>query len=186
MPRSPHHVEIADRQKTLKLPPRRLIQVARSLLEAEQVVQSEISVALVDDPQIHTINRDFLQHDYPTDVISFLLDEELAADSPVPRRTSKTKSDRPRGAGKSLSGEVIISVEYASRMALKYGWSTADEVLLYLVHGLLHICGYDDLSDKELRLMRSREVAILALWNLTPQYQHDKSGRRKKKSPASQ
>lgn len=185
MPRSPHLIEIANRQKILKIPPRRLAQVARSLLDAEQVIRSEISIALVDDPQIHTINRDFLQHDYPTDVISFLLDEELAASSPNHRRTVKSKVNRPRGAGKSLSGEVIISVEYASRMASEYGWSAAHEVLLYLVHGLLHLCGYDDLSDRDLRIMRAREVEILALWNLTPQYQNDKSGRRKKKSPAS-
>lgn len=182
MPRSPHHIEVADRQKFLKLDVRRLVRVARSVLAAEQVEQSEISVALVDNPEMHRINREYLQHDYPTDVISFLLDEGLSADSPVSRRSGRGAIQQRRGAGKRLSGEVIISVEYAAGMATKYGWSTADEVLLYLVHGLLHICGYDDLSEKELRIMRAREVEMLAIWKLTPRYESGDSKLRATKS----
>ncbi len=115
------------------------------MLQQEQVAAAEISVAIVDDPQIHAINRQFLNHDYPTDVISFLLE------------CSRVKSPDAvrRGAAKAIEGEIVISAETAICNAAKYGISPQDELALYLVHGLLHLCGYDDQTPKEKRLMRT-------------------------------
>ena len=58
----------------------------------------------------------------------------------------------------------------AAQRAAEYQWTPHEELILYLVHGLLHLCGYDDLTPAERRIMRAREKEILAYWNLTPHY----------------
>ena len=159
-PEGPYFIEIADQQACLELNEDLLRGAVQHLLTAEQVGRAEISVALVDNHTIRPLNRQYLGHDYDTDVLSFLLDvypDELP-------------SSGPRGAGREIEGEVIVSVEMALNSALDYHWSPHDEVLLYLVHGLLHLCGYDDLSEGERRVMRAREREILEHWNLTPHY----------------
>lgn len=174
MPRSPYRIQIADEQTAQRIDTGLLIRVARSALRTEQVRGADLSVALVDDAQMHQINREFLKHDYPTDVLSFLLDETQETGKTSSRRGGGGKGRRgsipPRGAGKTLAGEIIIGCEYAVRIAGAYGWSPADEVLLYLVHGVLHLCGYDDQTPRERARMRSREVEVLQLWNRVPQY----------------
>jgi len=168
-----YSIEIANEQTLLNIDDPLLEDVARQTLSAEQVAAAEISIALVDNGAIHEINRQYLQHDFATDVISFLLDEFGPEDAAAPEAEPSTGLPTVRGAGKTLSGEVIISTEMAADMARDYGWQARDEVILYLVHGLLHLCGYDDLSADEQRVMRAREVEILARWNLVPHYAAD-------------
>lgn len=159
-----YDVEIDDSQKTLKVEHCRLLDVVRWVLAAERCASATISLALVDDKTIHDLNDRFLQHDYPTDVLSFLLESELApASLPIPRNS-------PRGCGKRLEGEIIVSAEMAQRNSAKYGWRPLDELTLYVVHGLLHLCGYDDSPKKQQAVMRQREREVLAEWHLTPHY----------------
>ncbi|HEY3963472.1 MAG TPA: rRNA maturation RNase YbeY [Planctomycetaceae bacterium] len=169
-------IAIANRQRGMK-PDRRAVRaLARSVLALEQVAAAEISVALVDDDEIHEINRTFLNHDFPTDVISFLLDVASGHVEPerparaTPRSKMRHKqsavergADRTirRGAGKTIDGEIVISVDTARRNAADLGTSAEHELSLYLVHGLLHLCGYDDLTPREKRLMRRREAEAL-------------------------
>ena len=148
-------IAVTSRQRGLRIDRRRLIRLARSVLLLEQVAAAEISVAIIDDPQIHAINRQFLNHDYPTDVISFLLDCSLV-DWP-----GELPNSVRRGAAKVIEGEIVISAETAVRNAAKYGVTPQNELSLYLVHGLLHLCGYDDQTPKEKRLMRRREAEAL-------------------------
>ncbi|MSR57552.1 MAG: rRNA maturation RNase YbeY [Planctomycetaceae bacterium] len=168
-----YSIRIANQQRALRIDRARLLKLATQTLKAEKVRAAEISIALVDDAEIHRINREFLGHDYPTDVISFLLESE------APKRALGVKSRRGvraapvvslRGAGKSLHGEIIISVETAVEMAGEYGWRPANELFLYLVHGLLHLCGYDDLTSVEQHVMRSREIDVLGPWKIIPHY----------------
>ena len=134
------------------------------MLAAEQCVSASISIAIVDNETIHDLNIRYLQHDYPTDVLSFLLEEEIAPDSlPIPKSS-------PRGYGKRIEGEIILSSEMAKQMATKYRWKPLDEVTLYVVHGLLHLCGYDDMTRKEQSSMQQREREVLAQWDLSPHY----------------
>jgi len=156
-------VEIADSQSVFDIDERLLREVVDATLVAEQVAQATISVALVDNQALRRLNRRHLDHDYDTDVLSFLLEVE------EPDREAKP-ADSPRGYGKRLEGEVVLSVEMAEQSARDFGWSTGDEVVLYLVHGLLHLVGYDDLTDVEKSAMRERERDILKLWKLTPHY----------------
>lgn len=159
-----YEVEIDDSQKALKVDHSRLADVVRSVLAAEKCVSASISVAIVDNETIHELNIRYLQHDYPTDVLSFRLEEELdPASLPIPKGS-------PRGCGKRIEGEVILSAEMAQQMAAKYHWQPLDELTLYVVHGLLHLCGYDDVSRKEEALMRQREREVLAEWGLSPHY----------------
>lgn len=159
-----YEVEIDDSQKVLKVNHQRLTDVVRSVLAAEKCVSASISIAIVDNKTIHDLNVRYLQHDYPTDVLSFLLDEELdPASQPIPKGAA-------RGCGKRLEGEIVLSSEMAKTMATKYRWQPLDEVTLYAVHGLLHLCGYDDTTLKKQTLMRQREREVLEPWGLTPHY----------------
>jgi probable rRNA maturation factor len=159
-----YEIEIDDSQATLAVDHRRLGDVVRSVLGTERCASASISVAIVDNETIHDLNIRYLQHDYPTDVLSFLLDSAVdPASLPIPKGA-------PRGQGRRLEGEVIVSAEMARQSAAKYRWQPLDELTLYVVHGVLHLCGYDDRSSKELVLMRQRELDVLAEWGLKPHY----------------
>lgn len=101
----------------------------------------EIGVRVTDDSSIHQINRDFLQHDYPTDVISF------------PYVLSVPQ----------VEGELVVSLDTASAEAPHAGWSVREELLLYVIHGTLHLVGFDDTNDKARVQMRSAEKSALRL-----------------------
>jgi probable rRNA maturation factor len=124
----------------------RLCEAARRVIDRAGIVGGEISITVVDDGRMHEINLAYLQHDYPTDVLSFLLD----------------RRDR------SLEGEVIVSADYAAQQAEQYEWDAANELLLYVVHGCLHLVGYDDTTPTEAERMRGAEREILATFGLNP------------------
>lgn len=172
--KSPWKIGFSNQQTRLAVTSRLVRRAVDAVLRHERVKSAEISVAVVDDAAIHAINRDFLDHDFPTDVISFLL-EERAASQPARRgaRAMSPPADLPRGRGKTLSGEVVVSAETAQRRAVDFGWDGLDELVLYLVHGLLHLCGYDDLTRGEQKLMRRRETEVLATLGLVPGYDEE-------------
>jgi probable rRNA maturation factor len=153
---------VTNDQRLLRVNRPRLVRLVEATLASEAVKSADISVAVVDDARIHAINRDYLGHDYPTDVISFLLE------SKGPR--ARAGGSELRGEGKSLGGEIIISAETAVQMAAEYRWPPVHELSLYLVHGLLHLCGYNDLTAEEQRSMRNREVEVLGQWKIVPHY----------------
>jgi probable rRNA maturation factor len=128
-------VDVRNEQAHLRISAARIRQIVRQTLAAD-------------------LNRRHLNHDYETDVLSFLFDAE-------PEFAST--STGPRGKGRRIDGEIVISAEMAVQSAPRFDWSPFDELTLYLVHGLLHLCGYDDLTEPERRLMRRRERAILKL-----------------------
>ena len=99
---------------------------------------ADISLAIVDDETIHRLNRQFLEHDWATDVLSFVLQEP------------------PR-----LEGEIVASVETARREAAAVGWAADDELLLYVVHGALHLAGLLDKQPDDAAGMRLAEREIL-------------------------
>jgi probable rRNA maturation factor len=143
------HISVADEQTRLKFDAVRLREAVRALLTGEKVRDAEISIAVVDDQKMHELNLKYLQHDYATDVLSFPLSDE---------------EDGP------LEGEVIVSIDTAEREAAEYGWKTEDELLLYVVHGVLHLVGYDDEEVKDRKEMREAEARHLARFGLTPRH----------------
>lgn len=140
------NTEIANQQSTLAVDEPRLRLVAEAILRDAGYTDPELSIAVVDDPTIHELNRRHLQHDYPTDVLSFaLLDEP------------------PR-----IEGEVIVSADTAVANAREYGWPPEDELLLYVVHGVLHLAGFRDKSDGDIAAMRAAEAKYLRLAGAEP------------------
>src|SRR6516164_7619961 len=103
IPNPKSRIAIANRQRAVRIDRRRLIRLARAVLVMEQVALAEISVAIVDDREIHRINRRFLNHDFPTDVISFLLDEDDAHDlkPSASVRHVRRRADMTSAAGKA-------------------------------------------------------------------------------------
>jgi len=132
-------VALANEQTRLPIDRRRLRRAARIVLQNENIHKAEISLAVVDESSIRRLNRQYLHHDQPTDVLSFLLD---------------------RSAGEFV-GEVIVSADAALGSASQYGWPPADELLLYVVHGLLHLVGYEDLTRAGRVRMRRREARYM-------------------------
>jgi probable rRNA maturation factor len=114
----------------------------RHVLHAEGIPAAEISVALVGDAQIAALNQEYLDHEGPTDVLSFHLHD----------------------AGEPPLGDVYVGVDQAARQAPGFGASPEDEVLRLAVHGTLHVLGYDhpagaDRAESEMFL---RQEALLA------------------------
>jgi probable rRNA maturation factor len=138
-------IEISNRQSLIQPDVERIRRAVSTLLENEGLASAAINIAIVDDPTIHDLNRRFLNHDEPTDVLSFLLDE-----------------------ANGLDGDVIASAETAIRSATRYAWPPDDELLLYIIHGTLHLVGYDDLDAASLAEMREREKHYLAEMGLKP------------------
>ncbi len=137
----PVTIEISNRQSQVPIDPEVVRNFAARVLQGEGVENASISIAFVDDAAIHTINRRHLQHDWPTDVITFRLsdsDEEI------------------------LEAELVVSGEMAATTAHGSGANARDELMLYIVHGLLHLCGYDDVSENDALQMRQRESEVLS------------------------
>ncbi|MEZ6047944.1 MAG: rRNA maturation RNase YbeY [Planctomycetaceae bacterium] len=153
-----YQLEIANQQDLLTISETELERIVYLLLNDEQVAEAEISLVLVDNPTLRELNIQYLNHDYDTDVLSFLLEEQ---------QLEEIESSR-RGAGKRIEGELIISTEMALESAPEYGWSAENEFILYVIHGILHLLGYDDLSDEERVLMREREQEVLKLCGIEP------------------
>ncbi len=145
-----------------------LLRVARIVLADENVASAMIGVLLVGNDEMRAINNESLGHDYPTDVLSFSYSDGVAA--PENSADSVGRGAKRRGCGLALEGDIVLGAAYAVETALEYGWSVDEELSLYLAHGLLHLCGYDDLSPAEKRIMRRREREVLALAGLTPPY----------------
>ena len=129
---------------------------AQAILRDAQIDERSLSIAVVDDATMHGLNRQYLEHDYPTDVLSFTLE---------------------RSPGK-IEGEVIVNFDMAAGRAGEFGWSAEDELLLYVIHGTLHLVGYDDGSDEARAEMRAAERRYLALFRLQPRQQPASDGAR--------
>jgi probable rRNA maturation factor len=142
------HVEITNEIDSPIVDGESVRTAVHEILSAANVSAGEVSVAVVDDSTIHELNRRHLQHDYATDVLSFLLES------------------RPG----YLEGEVVVSADTAERSATQFGWPAADELVLYVVHGTLHLVGYDDQTPEDKAVMRAQEKRVLATLGLTPRY----------------
>jgi probable rRNA maturation factor len=144
-------IELARQHPTWNEDDPRIVQAVRDILRDHGVRQAQISLAVVDDATIHDVNRRYLNHDYATDVLSFLLESE----------------------GDRLEGEIVVSADTASETARGVGWPAADELLLYVVHATLHLVGYDDAEPTDRDRMRDKERHYLQAFGLNPCYESD-------------
>jgi probable rRNA maturation factor len=144
-------VSVACPQETVMVDRGAMRQIVRTVLEGEEVNEAEISLAFVDNPTIHRLNLRYLSHDEPTDVLSFPLSE---------------------GNSCRLTGELVIGAEVAQSQADSHGHAVHAELALYVIHGLLHLCGYDDKTEAGAAQMRERErfyLGTLGLPDIAPE-----------------
>jgi probable rRNA maturation factor len=109
---------------------------------------SELSIVITDDEQIREINRDYLDRDRPTNVISFAMQEGEGG-----------------GLQPGLLGDVVISAETAARDAAEAGLPFESELFFLLLHGILHLLGFDHErgSEEDARIMEEKEREVFAI-----------------------
>jgi probable rRNA maturation factor len=134
-------VDVVDRQRLLRIDAAWLERVVRRALAREGIAGAEICLLLVRDRQMATLHEEWLGIPGPTDVITF----DLATG--------------PRRHG--LHGDIAVSTETALRAARELGWPPRCEVAYYVVHGLLHLAGYDDHAPTVRQAMRRRERVLM-------------------------
>jgi len=115
---------------------------AKKLIEKvirnEKKVPGDLSFIITSDASLIEINREFLDHDYFTDVIAF-------SDS----------------VNKTINGEIYISIDTVKSNSNNYKVSLREELIRVMIHGILHLCGYDDNTAKRKAVMREKEDAWL-------------------------
>ncbi|MDR0326703.1 MAG: rRNA maturation RNase YbeY [Planctomycetaceae bacterium] len=156
----PHHeeetilLEVLDEQDELAVDLEKVRTVCELILAEGAIVSGKINVVLVNSDTIQQYNRDFLQHDYPTDTISF-----------------PTEDRRSEGY---LEGEVLVCTEVAKERSEEFGWTAEEELLLYIVHGMLHLIGFDDDTPEQQTAMQEKERYYLATLGIqVPQWNWD-------------
>lgn len=123
----------------------KLISQAKQVLGILELRDVELSLLICDDAFIHPLNRDYRGKDKPTDVLSF-----------AQREGDFAFEDDP------ILGDVIISLETTIRQAEERKHSTQRELSILLIHGILHLIGYDHIEDDEAEIMETKEKEILA------------------------
>jgi probable rRNA maturation factor len=154
-------ISVADEQSRLAVDAAQLTAAVESVIAASDYDSGSVSLAVVDDPTIHQINRQYLDHDYPTDVLSFVLEDRLPY----------------------LEGELVVSTDTATQSAAEYGWDAQSELLLYVIHGALHLVGYRDKTPEEIAKMRAAEQLHLAALGVAPPEDLTRKSSPDKKSP---
>jgi probable rRNA maturation factor len=131
-------VTLRNRQRSRPLALPRYQQLAEHALALLGDTHRHFSIVLVSDPAMARYNEQFHHVAGPTDVLSF-----------------------DYGPDADPAGEIIVSVDHAHHQARRYGTTPARELALYIIHGLLHLHGYDDLTGPARRRMRAAERRLL-------------------------
>ena len=130
--------------------------IAKRVLIAQEVnSETELGLVIASQERIQQLNRDYLGHDRPTDVIAFSLLPESSVGEDLP-------SFVPPPDGVSHLGEVIISYPQAVVQAEEQGHSIKREITILIIHGILHLLGYEDEKPELKRQMEAREQEILS------------------------
>lgn len=106
----------------------------RKVIEKEKKISGDLHIIITNDEKLREINIEFLEHDYNTDVITFNYN-----------------------SGNLVNGEVYISLETVRANSLNYNVSLRNELTRVMIHGILHLIGYDDKTDEEKRVIRGLE-----------------------------
>ena len=135
-------IDISQAHPVRSLDEATLERLLQHVVHAEGFELRSLGVVLADHETVHRLNREFLDHDYVTDVLSFSLDEDAVAEGVV-------------------DGEVYVDLDTAAERAPEFGATFEEEAFRYVVHGLLHLMGYDDATDADRAAMRRLEDTYL-------------------------
>jgi probable rRNA maturation factor len=158
---------------------------------------NELSVAMVNDRTMSDLHLRFMNIAGPTDVLTF----PLELDTVTPGTILDNRGRKPRSAAResrepglvpptiqiqeiaigshplALTGEVVICVPEARRRSREHGTTLQQELLLYALHGMLHLCGFDDRTDRDFKRMHRTEDQILARLGVGPVFDSSKARR---------
>ena len=155
-------IVVANRQRVRKINLRLLKKIANALLTELEIKKAEIGICLVAAPEMTRLNETFLKHRGSTDVIAFdYSDKTVGAD--IRRLFNQKPASQKRRetpyvvSYKKIQGEIFMCVDEAVLQARKFGTSWQSEVVRYLVHGVLHLLGFDDSSAGARRKMKREE-----------------------------
>ena len=153
-------VAFANRQRTRKINLRLLRRIVNALLADLEIGEVELEINLVAAPEMTRLNETFLKHKGSTDVIAFDYAAKVAQASRLPCSSNKRPSSSRDGCA-TFHGEIFICVDEAVLQARKFGTSWQSEVVRYIVHGVLHLIGFDDSSADARRRMKRVEGRLL-------------------------
>ena len=142
------NIAIANRQRTKKINVRLLKQIVAALFAELKISEAELGIALVGAKEMAKVNWQFLQHEGSTDVITF---------------GYENSEFRIQNSEPELHGELFICVDDAVLQAKKFKTSWQAEMVRYVVHGLLHLLGHDDLKPDLRRKMKRAENRLVRL-----------------------
>jgi probable rRNA maturation factor len=161
-------LSLQNRQRVRRVDTRLLRRLTLHVLREELKIPSfELAIHLVGAKEMAQVNWDFLQHEGSTDVITFDHSELAGADV---RRLSKSDSASAKRSESpyvdsypALNGELFICLDDAVKQAREFRTTWQSELTRYAIHGLLHLCGHDDLSPEPRRKMKREENRLVRL-----------------------
>ena len=141
-------IQIENRQRNQKILKRPLRKIATKILNVLGSPEGELSLLIVNNDEIQQLNRDYLERDRPTNVISFAMQEGEAV-----------------GIQPQLLGDVVISAERAAEDAHEAGIPFEHELVFLLLHGILHLLGYDHErgTEEQAAMMEEKERELFSL-----------------------
>jgi probable rRNA maturation factor len=152
-------VDFNDETETLTTEHQMLVEdIVKKTAEVEKLIGDiEVSITIVDEKRIQEINKEYRDKDQPTDVISFALNEQSEDELKV-----VLHPEMP-----NILGDIIISASHVHKQAEEYSHSFERELGFLTVHGMLHLLGYDHMTEAEEKEMFSRQEDILTAYGLT-------------------
>lgn len=142
------NIVIANRQRTKKISTRFLKQITGELFRELQITNVELGINIVSAREMTLVNETFLQHEGSTDVITF---DHRNTERRTPNRETE------------IHGELFICVDDAILQAKEFDTSWQSEVIRYVVHGILHLLGHDDLQAIARRKMKREENRLVRM-----------------------
>lgn len=146
-------LQVLTTQNRYQVDEEKIIKLGDTLLNHLGMAKKELSLLIVNDPQIKELNRDYRGKDKATDVLSF---PQCEWESPL--ISEEIKSPKPL---EPLLGDIIISLDHTEKSALSLGHSIAREFCFLMIHGLLHLCGHDHMKKEEEELMTEEQRKLL-------------------------
>jgi rRNA maturation RNase YbeY len=145
------NLAIINRQRAKKINARLLRQITAALFAELEITEAELGITLVGAGEMTRVNWQFLRHEGSTDVITFDYSDPNPAGQPRPAA----------GAPPALYGELYICLDTAISQAKQFGTTGQSELVRYVVHGVLHLLGYDDLQPDLRRKMKRVENRLV-------------------------
>lgn len=159
-------LSVRNRQRVRRVNTPLLRRITLQLLDEQLLIDDfQLAIHLVEAPEMAEANWNYLQHEGSTDVITFDHNQPVGANVwRLSNRKSATlrKSKPPRvNSNKCLHGELFVCLDDAVKQAREFRTSWQDELVRYVIHGLLHLCGHDDLKLAARRKMKREENRLL-------------------------